>query len=45
VPQRLPGESAAQLIARVFPHPERSMVPRSVGLLATADELSDSPSE
>ena len=45
VPQRLPGESAAQLIARVFPHPERTMVPRSVGLLATADELSDSPSE
>ncbi|OLC75865.1 MAG: hypothetical protein AUH78_08000 [Gemmatimonadetes bacterium 13_1_40CM_4_69_8] len=45
VPQRLPGESAAQLIGRVFPHPERTLVPRSVGLLATADELSDSPSE
>src|SRR3989441_31785 len=45
VPQRLPGESAAQLIARVFPHLERTLVPRSVGLLATADELSDSPSE
>ncbi len=36
VPQRLPGESAAQLIARVFPHPERTVVPLSVGLLATA---------
>jgi len=45
LPQRLPGESAAQLIARAFPHPERTIVPRSVGLLATADELSDSPSE
>jgi len=45
VPQRLPGESAAQLIARVFPHPERTMVPRSVGLLATADERSDAPSD
>jgi hypothetical protein len=40
VPQRLPGESAAQLIARVFPHPERTMVPRSIGLFATTDELS-----
>jgi len=45
VPQRLPGESAAQLIARVFPHPDRTMVPRSVGLLATADERSDAPSD
>jgi len=33
VPQRLPGESAAQLIARAFPHPERTAVPTSVGLL------------
>jgi DNA-binding SARP family transcriptional activator/tetratricopeptide (TPR) repeat protein len=33
VPRRLPGESAAQLIARVFPHPERAVVPDSVGLL------------
>lgn len=32
VPQRLDGESAAQLVARVFPHPERTVVPRSVGL-------------
>ena len=45
LPQRLPGESAAQLIARAFPHPERTIVPRSVGLLATADELSDSLSD
>src|SRR5213083_32084 len=34
VPQRLNGESAAQAIARVFPHAERAVVPRSVGLLA-----------
>src|SRR5947209_12724928 len=34
VPQRLKGESAAELIARVFPHAERAVVPRSVGLLA-----------
>ena len=34
VPRRLNGESAAQLIARVFPHAERAVVPRSVGLLA-----------
>jgi DNA-binding SARP family transcriptional activator/tetratricopeptide (TPR) repeat protein len=34
VPQRLPGESAAELIARVFPHPERTVVPRSIGLLS-----------
>jgi len=39
LPQRLPGESAAQLIARVFPHAERTAVPRSVGLLATTDEM------
>ena len=38
VPQRLNEESAAQLVARVFPHPERAVVPRSVGLLATGDE-------
>jgi DNA-binding SARP family transcriptional activator len=40
VPKRLNGESAAQLVARVFPHPERTVVPRSVGLLATAEEPS-----
>ena len=34
VPPRLDGESAAQVIARVFPHAERAVVPRSVGLLA-----------
>jgi DNA-binding SARP family transcriptional activator len=34
VPQRLPGDSAAQLIARVFPHPERTVVPLSVGLIS-----------
>src|SRR6266550_3904757 len=34
VPKRLDGESAAQVIARVFPHAERAVVPRSVGLLA-----------
>ena len=45
VPQRLKGESAAQLIARVFPHPQRTVVPRSVGLLATSDEPSDPASE
>jgi len=45
VPQRLKGESAAQLVARVFPHPERTVVPRSVGLLATSDEPSDVASE
>ena len=38
VPPRLAGESAAQLVARVFPHPERTVVPRSIGLLATGDE-------
>ncbi len=32
VPQALSGESAAQLIARAFPHPERTVVPRTVGL-------------
>jgi DNA-binding SARP family transcriptional activator len=32
VPKRLNGESAAQLVARVFPHAERTVVPRSVGL-------------
>src|SRR6266545_1406789 len=32
VPQRLKGESAAQLVARVFPHPERAVVPHSIGL-------------
>ena len=45
VPQRLKGESAAQLIARVFPHPQRTVVPRSVGLLAISDEPSDPASE
>ena len=45
VPQRLKEESAAQLVARVFPHPERTVVPRSVGLLATSDEPSDVASE
>jgi len=45
VPQRLKGESAAQLVARVFPHPERAVVPRAVGLLATSDEAADSVSE
>ena len=44
VPQRLQGESAAELIARVFPHPQRTVVPRSVGLLATSDEPSGSAS-
>ncbi len=38
VPPRLAGESAAQLVARVFPHPERTVVPHSIGLLATGDE-------
>ena len=37
LPQRLPRESAAQFIARIFPHAERTVVPRSVGLLTTAD--------
>jgi len=32
VPQRLRGESAAQLLARVFPHPERTATLPSVGL-------------
>ena len=45
VPQRLRGESAAQLLARVFPHPQRSVVPRSVGLLATSDDPSGPASE
>ena len=45
VPQRLKGESAADLIARVFPHPQRTVVPRSVGLLAASDEPWDSASE
>ncbi len=45
VPQRLKGESAAELIARVFPHPQRTVVPRSVGLLATSDEPWDSAPE
>ncbi len=40
VPQRLKEESAAQLVARVFPHPERVVVPRAVGLLTTSDERS-----
>jgi hypothetical protein len=35
VPQRLPGESAAELIARAFPHAERTVVPRSIGLLSS----------
>jgi len=39
VPRRLNGESAAQLVARVFPHPERAVVPRSIGLLETNDEV------
>ena len=45
VPQRLKGESAAELVARVFPHPQRTVVPRSVGLLATSDEPWDSAPE
>ena len=45
VPKRGNGESAAQLIARVFPHPERAVVPRSVGLLAPRDEPADVVSE
>ena len=45
LPQRLKGESAAQLIARAFPHPQRTVVPRSVGLLATSGEPSDAASE
>ena len=38
VPRRLNGESAAQLVARVFPHPERAVVPLAIGLLETDDE-------
>ena len=44
VPKRLNGESAAQLVARVFPHPERTAVLRSVGLLATSQEPPDGDS-
>jgi len=36
VPPRLNGESAAQLIARVFPHPQRAVIPTSVGIFGTA---------
>src|SRR6266851_3986334 len=36
VPPRLDGETAAQLIARVFPHPQRTVIPTSVGILGTA---------
>ncbi len=35
VPKRLEGESAAQLVARAFPHGDRAVVPRSIGLLAS----------
>jgi len=38
VPQRLNGESAAQLVARVFPHSERTVVPSSVGLFAISED-------
>jgi DNA-binding SARP family transcriptional activator/tetratricopeptide (TPR) repeat protein len=34
VPQRVKGEPAAQLVARVFPHAQRTVIPSSVGLLA-----------
>jgi hypothetical protein len=34
VPPRLPGESAAQLIARVYPHPQRTAIPAAIGLVA-----------
>ena len=35
VPPRLPGESAAQLIARVYPHPQRATVPAAIGLVTS----------
>ena len=41
VPPRLNGESAAQLIARVFPHPQRTVIPTSVGILGTAGARSN----
>jgi tetratricopeptide (TPR) repeat protein len=34
VPQRLSGESAAQLIARVYPHTQRTAIPAAIGLVA-----------
>jgi len=43
VPPRLTGESAAELVARAFPHPKRTVVPRSIGLLATGDEVGSRP--
>jgi tetratricopeptide (TPR) repeat protein len=41
VPRRLRGESAAEFVARVYPHVQRTVVPRAVGLLATDDTPSD----
>ena len=41
VPPRLNGESAAQLIARVFPHPQRAVIPTSVGIFGTAGARSN----
>jgi hypothetical protein len=35
VPPRLQGESAAQLIARVYPHAQRTAIPSSIGLVTT----------
>jgi len=35
VPPRLEGESAARLIARVYPHAQRATIPSSIGLVAT----------
>lgn len=32
IPERQPGESTAQLVARVFPHPQRAVIPAAVGL-------------
>ena len=34
VPPRLEGESAAQLMARVYPHAQRSSIPAAIGLVA-----------
>ncbi len=41
VPPRLNDESAAQLIARIFPHPQRTVIPTSVGILGTAGARSN----
>src|SRR5207247_8657089 len=41
VPQRLKGESAADLIARVFPHPPPPRLPPSDVLLAPSTAPSD----